>query len=98
MIYLKSVALDLTGCLGFDVPLGGGGIYVAAVDTPSDREFEIQWTSGGSDKARFMPTLAGRSPTLAAAECSDAEVRYTQTAYTLADGATPTIERAVVAP
>lgn len=29
---------------------------------------------------------------------SDAEVRYTQTAYTLADGATPTIERAVVAP
>jgi hypothetical protein len=29
---------------------------------------------------------------------SDAEVRYTQTAYTLADGATPTIERVVSAP
>jgi len=75
-IYLKTLDRDLTPCIGFDVPLGGGAYSVVIPTRITDR-FRVTYTSSYSSThdSTFMVPVVGWYPMLPIGECHDREVR-----------------------
>lgn len=79
VIYKKTVDVNLTPTLGFDVPLGAGALYQVGLTTPE--QFTYTCVSGGvsSDiQAGYIIPMLGRTPLLPPGIHVDPQLRYLQ--------------------
>jgi hypothetical protein len=79
VIYVKSVEVDTTPILGFDVPLGAASLYQVGISSAPGEEIVYTCMSGGtSSEARsgYLIPMLGRTPLLSAGPMVDPSLRY----------------------
>jgi len=87
VIYQKTVDVDATRVLGFDVPLARGALYQLGINTPE--RFTYTCTSGGhtsQSESGYMIPAQGKTPLLPAGPLVDPEQRFLKDGGTRMEG------------
>lgn len=76
-IWTKTADVDLTGCLGADIPRGSSA-YLVGINPPPTETYNVRWSNGSSWDLGFATSVLGHSATWPATPCSDSEIRFLQ--------------------